>query len=128
MAVSWPRGTLSAMDDSHNPRRAAVLRDHAALRVRRITALSLAGATALTGVFAAMAAASTHTAKRVVKATAPKAHPAATKPTPGPVTAPVPALVENGSSAAAPPSSSSSSGAPVVTQSSAPPVVVSGGS
>lgn len=115
------------MENSHHPQRAAAVRDDAARRVRRITAMSIAGAAALTGIFAAMAAGSTHFAKRtVVHTTKAKAKTATTTQT---VTAPAPTLVPNGSSSPAPSnSSSSSSSAPVVTQSSAPPVVVSGGS
>jgi hypothetical protein len=104
---------------------AGQIRDHADRRVRRLTAASIAGAAALTGLFAGIAAASTHfTAKKVVQRTV------RTKSvtTTGTVTAPPPTLVPNGSSAQPSAPSSSSGQAPSAAPYSTPPVVVSGGS
>jgi hypothetical protein len=98
------------------------IRDRADRRVRRFTAAAIAGATALTGIFAGIAAGSTHTAKkstqRVARTTA------ATTET---VTAPTPTLVPNGSSAQTPAATTTTAvQAPAPAYSA--PVVVSGGS
>lgn len=94
------------------------IRDRASRRVRRLSAAAIAGATALTGAFAGLAAGSTHTAKTVAKKTA---H------TQRSVTAPEPTLIPNGSTATPTPSTPVTP-APTVTQSSQPPVAVTGGS
>ena len=91
---------------------AVALRDKASRRVRRLTALAIAGATALTAAFSGLAAGSTHTGKHNTAKT--------TKTTAKRVTAPTPSLTP-AQSAAPPPS-------PTVTPSSQQPVVVSGGS
>jgi|SRR5579862_3919933 len=99
---------------------ATAARDDATRRVRRLTFGLVAGATALTGIFAGIAAASTHTAKRVVHSVTVKS-----TSTSNTVTAPDPTLVPNGSSASTAPQAQSS--APPQASTS-PPVVVSGGS
>jgi len=100
----------------HDVRRAVALRDLAERRVRRITVAAIAGATALTGVFAGLAAASTHHAKRGVRHDSPRS-----------VTAPTPTLVPNGNEQqAAPPQPQVQP--PAVAPPSLPPVVSSGGS
>jgi hypothetical protein len=105
------------MNGDHDPRRAVVLRDRASARIRRLTVVAVAGATALTAAFASLAAGSTHTTKKVVKLV--------TRTAQAPVTAPTPKLFPSGSTVtpAAPQSQ-----APVVTPSVSPPVVVGGGS
>lgn len=113
MRVSWPRGTIWAMN-------AAELRDRATLRVRRLTTGLIAGATLLTAAFAGVAASSTHTTKRVV-------HSVTRTPTKT-VTAPTPTLVQNGSTVTPPTQSQSQSQSQAVTPSTSQPVVVAGGS
>jgi hypothetical protein len=128
MGVSWPPETIPGMNDAHDPRRAALTRDRASSRVRRLTTGFVAGATLLTAAFDGLAASSTHTAKRVVK-TVTRTHAATTTTTPAKtVTAPTPALVPNGSTATPPSQSQSQSQSQTVTPAAAPPVVVSGGS
>jgi len=102
--------------DQHDVRRAAALRDLAERRVRRTTLAVIAGATALTGIFAGLAAASTHSAKRVVRPGSART-----------VTAPAPALVPNGAAPQAP-SSQSQVQPPAAAPPSSAPVVSSGGS
>jgi len=100
---------------------AIVVRDAATRRVRMSTGVAIAIATALTGAFTALAAASTH-AKKVVRRL--ETHRTVTHRLP-PVVAPAPPLVQLGSSSAAPPTSSP---APAPLPATAPPVVASGGS
>jgi hypothetical protein len=100
---------------------AIVVRDAATRRVRMSTGVAIALATALTGAFTALAAASTH-AKKVVRRL--ETHRTVTHRLP-PVVAPAPPLVQLGSSSAAPPPSSP---APAPVPATAPPVVASGGS
>jgi len=102
---------------------AIVVRDAATRRVRMSTGVAIALATALTGAFTALAAASTH-AKKVVRRL--ETHRTVTHRLP-PVVAPAPPLVQLGSSSAsaAPPPSSP---APAPLPATAPPVVASGGS
>lgn len=106
-------------NDAQTRRRAAAARDEAMRRVRRVTAAVLAGSAALTGVFAGIAASSTGSNK-----------PAATGTVRGnAVTAPQPALVQNGSDATSPPAATTTTTAtPPAASESSPPVVVSGGS
>jgi hypothetical protein len=100
---------------------AAALRDFASRRVRRLTAVAIAGAAALTGAFTSLAAGSTHTKSTPAK------QPAAA-PTPTTVTAPEPSLTPSGS-AATPPSQGQSQPAPVTpAPTPQPPVAVTGGS
>lgn len=92
------------------------LRDQASRRVRRLTTLGIAGATALTAAFSGLAAGSTHAGKAVTKRISPTAKT---------VTAPVPALTPSGDAAAPQPQ------APQPTQvvpAAQPPVAVTGGS
>lgn len=100
---------------------AAGLRERASRRVRGVTALAIAGATALTAAFTGLAAGSTHAGKGVAKKT---------PPAPKTVTAPVPSLTPNGSNAAPP--AQTQQPTPVtptqVTPATQPPVAVSGGS
>jgi hypothetical protein len=107
-------------ESPHQPS-AIVVRDAAIRRVRMSTGVAIALATALTGAFTALAAASTH-AKKVVRRL--ETHRTVTHRLP-PVVAPAPPLVQLGSSSAAPPPSSP---APAPLPATAPPVVASGGS
>jgi hypothetical protein len=118
--------------DTHSIRRAAALRDAAAGRVREVTAAGVALAAGLTGLFAAVAAGSTHfkhvvtgsaagTAAHAAVVRRPTASPA------GPVVAPAPSLVGIQGGGASPPPAQSQA-APQAAPASAQPVVVSGGS
>jgi hypothetical protein len=104
----------------HDVRRAVALRDLAERRVRRITVAAIAGATALTGAFAGLAAASTHLGKHGVRHDSPRS-----------VTAPTPTLVPNGVGSEAEPSEQQQQQQvqpPAAAPPSLPPVVSSGGS
>ena len=104
-------------------RRAAAARDLASVRVRRLTGLAVAGAAALTGIFAALAAGSTPPKKAPVLSQ--PARGAAKEPA-GPVQAPAPPLVSaRGESPASP---APPTQAPAPAPATAAPVVVSGGS
>lgn len=104
--------------EEHDVRRAVALRDMAERRVRRITVVAIAGATALTGIFAGLAAASTHSAKRGVRHDPTRS-----------VTAPTPTLVPNGASPQEGQSPQQQQvQPPVAVPPSLPPVVSSGGS
>jgi hypothetical protein len=105
-------------DPSSERRRAITLRDVAKQRLRRTTQLSIAATIVIGGVFASLAAGSTHFTKRVVRQT----HRPVTKTV---VQAPAPPLV-NVQSPAPPAPSPTPQVAPTVTPQ--PPVVVSGGS
>lgn len=113
------------MDDrTRDPRRAALARDAALARLRRVTRASVGAALVLGGAFAALAAGSTHTKKAV--APTPARHTVAQQAL---IVAPVPPLVsaaEEASSSAGQSSPASAAAAPA--PSYAPPVVVSGGS
>ena len=105
-----------------DPRRAALSRDAALARLRRVTRASVAAAFALGGVFAALAAGSTQTKKTVVRAPARQPSPA-----PALAVAPAPPLVSaQAAQSAAQPAPASPAAAP--TPSYAAPVVTSGGS
>jgi hypothetical protein len=109
-----------------DPRRVADVRDQASRRVRRLTVGLVAGATALTAVFAGIAAASSHTTKRIVQTTSQRTrHAAAPTRT---VTAPTPSLVPSGNGSSTPSQAPAQQQAPAVTPSAAPPVAVTGGS
>lgn len=109
------------LNDQATVRRAVSERAAASIRVRRATGVILAGAAALTGVFTALAAGSTHARKVVSRVHHQRvvAHPNR------PVTAPDPPLVRLHGISSAPPSTSV---APPVATPSTPPVAVSGGS
>jgi hypothetical protein len=100
------------MIDTHSTQRAALARDAALRRLRRLTGALIAGAVALSGVFAGVAASSTHTQKKAV--------PPPQRETRNVVTTP-PLPPEPSAPASAAPAQ-----APAPT--SEPPVVVSGGS
>ena len=102
-------------------RRAIAARDGASTRVRLLTAGALAGAAALTGVFAALAAGSTHARKIVTHVARVNSAPVHA----GRVVAPDPPLVAADQSpvAPAPPAQ-----APSSVPNTGPAVVVSGGS
>jgi hypothetical protein len=101
------------MTDRHSAQRAALARDAALRRLRRLTGAMIALAVALSGVFAGVAATSTH-ARKVVRRPRRIVRSAATPALP-------PASRAPQAAAPAPPAQ-----APV--QAAAPPVVVSGGS
>ena len=101
-------------------RRAALTRDAARRRLRRVTQASVAVMVALAGTFAALAAGSTTTKKTVVRAPVRGAR--VVKVTP----APAPPLVAAQTSAPAPAAPAPPPAAPA--PSYAPPVVASGGS
>jgi hypothetical protein len=105
-------------DPSSERRRAITLRDVAKQRLRRTTQLSIAATIVIGGVFASLAAGSTHFTRRVARQT----HRSVTKTV---VQAPAPPLV-NVQNPAAPAPSPAPQVAPTVTPQ--PPVVVSGGS
>ena len=114
--------------DEHTIRAArATARDAGVARLRSLTFASVAGATALTGLFAGVVAKAVPGRKTVTTParTAKTAHrtTAAAKPAPAPMPAPVPVQ----SQAPPPPSPTAPAQAPSSVQ-SAPPVVVSGGS
>jgi hypothetical protein len=93
------------------------LRDQASRRVRRLTAVGIAGATALTAAFSGLAAGSTHVGKAVTKRIAPTAKT---------VTAPVPSLTPSADGDPAPqPQAPQPTPVAPATQ---PPVAVTGGS
>jgi hypothetical protein len=104
-------------------RRAALARDLALRRVRRVTKVSIALMVALGSVFAALAAGSTHTKKTVLRATSKRVPPIIAE-------APAPPLVPVQSTAAAPPAQVTTPAPPVAAPTPTPqaPVVVSGGS
>lgn len=118
--------------DAQDVRRAVAARDAASLRVRNATRISVAVGIALTGIFAAVAAGSTHTKKIVVqRVRARRTKTAATSS--APVTAPAPPIVGAGqspssSSGQAAPSQTPAASAPSPAPASVPPTVVSGGS
>jgi len=103
------------MTDRDSTERAALGRDAALRRLRRLTGALIAGAMALSGVFAGVAASSTHTQKKAVRRPQPETRSVATTP-PLPPEPSAPA-----SAAPAPPAE-----APAPTPE--PPVAVSGGS
>jgi predicted lipid-binding transport protein (Tim44 family) len=109
------------MHDAHTTQRATQARDVALRRLRRFTGGLIAGAVALTGAFAGVAASSTHK-RQVLVRTRREARRATTVTTPP--LPPVPAAPEQ--AAAPPPAPAPPAAAPVSTP--APPVVVSGGS
>lgn len=102
-------------------RRAIAARDGASTRVRLLTGGALAGATLLTGLFAALAAGSTHARKTVTHVT--RVNPAAART--GRVVAPDPPVVAANQSPAAP---APPAQAPSSVPNTQPAVVVSGGS
>ena len=104
-----------------NRARAAIARDAARLRLRRLTQVSTAIMVALGTAFAALAAGSTHTKKTVVRVAARRPRAAIQ------VRAPAPPLVAAQSPA---PAASTAPAPPVAapTPTYSPPVVVSGGS
>ncbi len=103
---------------AHDVTRAVAVRDAAAMRVRRTTAVVTAAGLGATVLFASLAAASTHLRKVVTRTRVPQRH-----QTTGPVSAPAPPLVAvNEPSTASPPP------APAPTPTQQTPVVVSGGS
>ena len=110
--------------DQHDVRRAVAIRNLAERRVRRITYAAVAGATALTGIFAGLAAASTHSARRIVR-----------PGVAGRVIAPEPTLVPDEQASQDehadredPQASQTQVQPPVAAPPSSPPVVSSGGS
>jgi hypothetical protein len=108
-------------DPSSERRRAITLRDVAKRRLRRTTQLSIAATIVIGGVFASLAAGSTHFTKRVVRQT----HRSVSK-TVVQAQAPAPPLVNVQSPAPPPAPSPAPTAPPTVTPQ--PPVVVSGGS
>lgn len=117
--------------DTQDVRRAVAARDAASLRVRHATRISVALGIALTGVFAAVAAGSTHTKKIVVQRV--RARTTTTAASRAPVVAPAPPIVGAGQSpssspGSAAPSQPQSAPAPSPAPASVPPTVVSGGS
>ena len=126
MDVSYGGANLFEMTGAtENAGRSAQARDAAALRLRRVTRLSIALMVAAGGLFTALAAGSTHAKKTIVLG-----HRVVSRVTPAAVLvqAPAPPLVGVRSalppSAQAPPPSSVPAPAPTYQQ----PVVVSGGS
>lgn len=113
---------MKAHDERPDVRGRASTRDAATIRLRRVTRASIAGAAALGGVFAALAAGSTHpkkTGQPQVRSASTTA--AAAAPAPALIPAHAGAGSETGSAS---PSPSPAAPAPAST----PPVVVSGGS
>lgn len=108
------------MNDRHSTQRAALARDAALRRLRRLTGALIAGAVALSGVFAGVAASSTHPRKVVRRPRREARAVTTTPPLPPEPSAPASAAPAQ-SAAPAPPAQ-----APVPTPE--PPVVVSGGS
>jgi len=107
------------MPDVHTTQRATLARDAALRRLRRLTGVLIAGAVALSGVFAGIAASSTHT-RKVVRRPQREARSVTTPALPPEPSAPASAAPAQ-SPAPAPPAQ-----APAPTQE--PPVVASGGS
>jgi hypothetical protein len=103
------------MQDVHPTQRATLARDAALRRLRRLTGALIAGAVALSAVFAGVAASSTHP-RKVVR----RARPVARTLTTTPPLPPEPAAPAQSAAPAPPPQ------APAPTQE--PPVVASGGS
>ncbi len=115
------------MDDQNERaelRRAQVARDRARLRLRRATGGAIAGAIALSGTFAALAAGTTQ-AKKVVVRLRPAARQGTALP-PLTVAPRAPLVAAHTAPPPPPPVATQSQSAPA--QSYAPPVVVSGGS
>lgn len=108
---------------SPDRRRAALARDLALRRVRRVTKLAIALMVALGTAFAALAAGSTHTKKIVLRATTRRAPAILAE-------APAPPLVSAQSNAASAPAKTATPAPPAAAPTAAPqaPVVVSGGS
>jgi hypothetical protein len=115
-----PERVNGAPDLASERRRAVTTRDVAKRRLKRTTQLSIAATVVIGGIFASLAAGSTHFTKRVVRQTRKVAAKAV-------VQAPAPPLVAVQSSApAAAPATPATPVAPAATQQA--PVVVSGGS
>jgi len=110
------------MSHAHSTQRAVLARDAALRRLRRLTGGMIAGAVALTGIFAGVAASSTHPRKLVRAGARPRVRRAVSTP-PLP---PVPAAPASAS--APPPAATPAPPAQAPTPVQAPPVVVSGGS
>jgi hypothetical protein len=112
--------------------RAALARDAARLRLRRVTQLSVAAMIAVAGAFAALAAGSTHAKKAVVRTAVrtSRATILAVAPAPPLVAAQSAAAAQAQSEAPAQAAPAPAPAAPAVapTPSYSPPVVVSGGS
>jgi hypothetical protein len=119
------------MNDGYSPERAALVRDAALTRLRRLTGGMIAVAVALSGVFAGVAASSTH-ARKIVRSprrvfrsvTMPALPPAPSAP----AQAVPPSSDEGSSSSPMPQSAAPAPPAQAPAPASAPPVVVSGGS
>jgi hypothetical protein len=109
------------MTDRHSTQRAALARDAALRRLRRLTGTLIAGAVALSGVFAGVAASSTHTQKRAVRRPLREARSVTTTP-PLPPEPSAPASAAPAQSVAPTPPAQAPAPTPE------PPVVVSGGS
>lgn len=111
-------------DDDHHARRAVFVRELASQRVRRLTVAALAAAAGLTGVFAGLAAASSHAAGRTVTTAHDRSEP---------VTAPAPSLVpaegdDSGGGRSDGQAQPPVAAPPVAPAPTTPPVAVSGGS
>src|SRR5205807_5458936 len=113
----------------HSPERAALVRDAALRRLRRLTGGVIAAAVALSGVFAGIAASSTH-AKKVVRSPGRTLRSATTPALPPAPSAPAQAVppTSGEGSPSAPQPATPAPPAQAPAPASAPPVVVSGGS
>lgn len=109
------------MTDRDSTERAALARDAALRRLRRLTGALIAGAMALSGVFAGVAASSTHTPKKTVRRPQRETRSVVTTPPLPPEPSAPESAAPSQSAAPAPPAE-----APAPTPE--PPVVVSGGS
>lgn len=110
-------------DLPRDPRRAALARDAALARLRRVTRASVGAALVLGGAFAALAAGSTHTKKAVAPT---PARPSVAQQ--ALAVAPVPPLVSAEEAPSSAGQSSPAAPAAAPAPSYAPPVAVSGGS
>jgi hypothetical protein len=120
------------MNGGHSPEGAALVRDAALRRLRRLTGGMIAAAVALSGVFAGVAASSTH-ARKVVRSPRHVFRSVTTPALPPTPLAPAQAVrpsSDEGSSSSSPTPQSAAPAPPAQAPApaSAPPVVVSGGS
>src|SRR5438105_3558381 len=117
------------MNSGHSPERAALVRDAALRRLRRLTGGMIAAAAALSAVFAGVAASSTHP-RKVVRSTR-RVFRSATMPALPPAPSAPAQAVSPSSDEGSPSSPQPAAPAPPAqapAPASAPPVVVSGGS
>jgi hypothetical protein len=117
------------MNDRHSPERAALARDAALRRLRRLTGGMIAVAVALSGALAGVAASSTH-ARKLVRRSRHVVRSAAAPTLPPAPSAPAQAAPSSSDEGSAPTPQSSAPAPPAQAPApaSAPPVVVSGGS